>query len=78
LERIVSWGQATPSGEWYDQDTNEWVILLHGRAVLLFEGEPGRVALKPGDYVHIPARQRHRVEWTDPEKKTVWLALHYK
>ena len=78
LERIVSWGQATPSGEWYDQDTNEWVILLRGSAVLLFEDEPGEVVLHPGDYVHIPARQRHRVEWTDPEKKTVWLALHYK
>jgi len=78
LERIVSGGQANPPGEWYDQNTNEWVILLRGSAVLLFEDEPGKVVLNPGDYVHIPARQRHRVEWTDPEKKTVWLALHYK
>ena len=78
LERIVSWGQATPTGEWYDQDTNEWVILLRGSAALSFEGEPGKVVLNPGDYVHIPARQRHRVEWTAPEEITVWLALHYK
>ena len=78
LERIVSGGQATPPGEWYDQNTNEWVILLRGSAVLLFDGEADKVVLRPGDYIHIPARQRHRVEWTDPEKKTVWLALHYK
>jgi cupin 2 domain-containing protein len=33
--------------------------------------------MRPGDYVHIPAHQRHRVEWTEPDQKTVWLALHY-
>ncbi len=78
LERIVSWGQATPPGRWYDQDTNEWVILLRGSAVLHFEGEPEKIVLKPGDYIHIRAHQRHRVEWTAPEGETVWLALHYQ
>jgi cupin 2 domain-containing protein len=78
LERIVSTGQATPPGEWYDQDTHEWVILLSGRAALLFDSEPEAVVMKPGDYMHIPAHRRHRVEWTDPEEPTVWLALHYK
>ena len=77
LERIVSGGQATPPGEWYDQNTNEWVILLRGSAVLVFD-ESGKVVMKPGDYIHIPARQRHRVERTDPEGKTIWLALHYR
>jgi cupin 2 domain-containing protein len=78
LERIISSGQRTPPGEWYDQDTNEWVILLGGNAGLLFEGETKVVVLRPGDYVHIPSHRRHRVEWTDPEQKTVWLALHYQ
>jgi cupin 2 domain-containing protein len=77
LERIVSLSQATPLGEWYDQDTNEWVVLLSGSAGLLFDGEEEIFIMKPGDYVHIPAHRRHRVEWTDPEQKTVWLALHY-
>ena len=77
LERIVSSGQATPSGEWYDQDTNEWVILLSGSAGLLFDGEEEIFIMEPGDYIHIPSHQRHRVEWTDPEQKTVWLALHF-
>jgi cupin 2 domain-containing protein len=77
LERIISSGQGTPSGEWYDQDTNEWVILLEGSAGLLFGGETEVRVMRPGDYVHIPAHQRHRVEWTNPDQKTVWLALHY-
>ena len=78
LERIISSGQRTPSGEWYDQDTNEWVILLGGNGGLLFEGETEVRVMRPGDYVHIPAHRRHRVEWTDHEQNTVWLALHYQ
>jgi cupin 2 domain-containing protein len=76
LERIVSGGQATPPGEWYDQDSDEWVVLLTGSACLRLEGEPDLV-LHPGDYLLIPAHRRHRVEWTDPTRPTVWLALHY-
>jgi len=78
LERIISSGQATPPGEWYDQDTNEWVVLFSGSAGLIFEGEEVKRILKPGDYIHIPAHRRHRVEWTDPNEKTVWLAVHYR
>jgi cupin 2 domain-containing protein len=78
LERIISSGQASPPGEWYDQDTNEWVILLSGSAGLLFEGETDVCVMHPGDYVYIPAHRRHRVEWTDRNQKTIWLALHYK
>lgn len=77
LERIVSAGHATPPGQWYDQGRAEWVVLLSGSAGLLFEGEPGACVLRPGDHVLIPAHRRHRVEWTDPVNKTVWLALHY-
>lgn len=76
LERIVSSGQRTPEGEWYDQDMDEWVILLSGSAGLLFEDEEVFI-MNAGDYVHIEPHQRHRVEWTDPEEKTVWLALHF-
>jgi len=77
LERIVSSGQATPSGEWYEQDTHEWVALLSGGAGLRFEDEAEPRVLSPGDHLLIPAHRRHRVEWTDPETPTVWLALHY-
>jgi cupin 2 domain-containing protein len=77
LERIVSAGQATLPGEWYDQDTHEWVALLSGGAGLRFEDEAEPRVLAPGDYLLIPAHRRHRVEWTDPDPPTVWLALHY-
>ena len=77
LERIISSGQATPPGEWYDQDTNEWVLLLCGSAGLLHEGDDEVFVMNPGDYIYIPARRRHRVEWTDTKQKTIWSALHY-
>lgn len=78
LERIVSEGQTTPAGEWYDQDRDEWVILLTGNAGIVFEGNYHIYPLKPGDYLHIPAHRRHRVEWTAKNQKTIWLAIHFK
>ncbi|MCE9546384.1 MAG: cupin domain-containing protein [Planctomycetia bacterium] len=77
LERIISTGQTTPEGQWYDQDADEWVLLLCGAARLRFEGPDQSVELKPGDYINIPAHRRHRVEWTDPGQSTVWLGLHH-
>jgi cupin 2 domain-containing protein len=76
VERIVSRGQASPPGFWYDQPLNEWVAVLTGSAGLRFEDEPDTLALGPGDHVLIPAHRRHRVEWTDPTSPTVWLAVH--
>ena len=76
IERIVSTGQASPPGFWYDQDATEWVFLIAGSAALLFEGEATPKKLTPGDYVEIPAHRRHRVAWTDPDRETVWLAVH--
>ena len=76
LKRIVSTGQASPPGHWYDQDEDEWVVLLAGAAGLLIEGEDQPRVLAPGDWLLLPARCRHRVEWTDRERPTVWLALH--
>ena len=78
IERIVSKGQATPEGEWYDQDTDEWVVLLRGSATLKFKSEPARHDLAPGDWILIPAHARHRVEATAPDQPTVWLAVHFR
>jgi cupin 2 domain-containing protein len=78
LERIISQAHATPAGEWYDQGWPEWVLLLQGSACLRIENEPEPVLLKPGDYLHLPSHLRHRVEWTDPEQATIWLALHWR
>jgi cupin 2 domain-containing protein len=76
IERIVSTGQASQPGFWCDQEQAEWVVLLRGSAGLLFEGEAAPRSLRPGDYVEIPAHARHRVEWTDANEATVWLAVH--
>ena len=77
LERIVSTGQITPEGQWYDQPQEEWVALLSGAARLLIEGGQEQ-EMRPGDLLQIPAHCRHRVTWTDPQQETVWLAIHYE
>ena len=77
LERIVSFGQATPPGQWYDSERAEWVALLSGGAGLRFEGEVEPRVLRPGDWLLIPAHARHRVEWTAASGPTLWLALHH-
>ncbi|MGH8468242.1 MAG: cupin domain-containing protein [Gammaproteobacteria bacterium] len=69
LERIIAFGHATPAGQWYDQEVEEWVVLLSGGASLLFEGESEVVEMRPGDYIQIPAHRRHRVEWTAAGEK---------
>ncbi len=78
LERIVSTGQATPPGQWYDEDRDEWVVLLSGSAGLFFEGEQAIRVLRPGDSLLIPAHTRHRVEWTETGVESIWLALFYE
>jgi len=75
IERIVSHGHASPDRFWYDQVQHEFVVLLKGAARLRFENEV--VELRPGSFVDIPAHRRHRVEWTDPQQATVWLAVFY-
>ena len=77
IERIVSNGQATPESEWYDQEQDEWVLVLAGSADLLFNGAEAPQRLGAGDYTLIPAGCRHRVEWTNPDVSTVWLAVHF-
>lgn len=77
IERIVSRGHASPEGCWYDQDWDEFVLLVKGRAGLRFEGESEVKELVPGDYLLIPAHLRHRVAWTEPSEDTVWLVVHY-
>lgn len=74
IERIVSTGQS--SDEWYDQEDDEWVVLLSGAAGLRIENEDQDRELMPGDWLFIPAHCRHRVTWTQAQPATVWLAIH--
>lgn len=76
IERIVSRGHQTPANDWYDQDWDEWILLLQGRAILKFDKPSADIELKPGDHLLITAHTLHRVEWTDPDRDTIWLAVH--
>lgn len=76
IERIISKGRASTPTEWLDEQTNEWVIVLQGEAILLFDNASS-VTLKTGDYINIPAHTKHKVEWTTSDTETIWLAIHY-
>ena len=76
IEKIISKGQTSPENFWYDQDKNEWVVVLKGSASLQFEKEE-IIKLSAGDYINIPAHKKHRVGWTDTGKETIWLAVFY-
>lgn len=80
VERIVSNGQRSPADYWYDQQQDEWVLVLEGQARIEIRPESGeettQVELLPGDWLFLPAGRLHRVAWTTPSKRTVWLAVH--
>jgi len=76
LERIISKGHCSKVDEWYDQASDEWVILLQGNARLQFAKDRSIITLTAGNYLFIPAHEKHRVDWTDPLIESIWLALH--
>jgi len=76
IQRIVSQGTSTQDDKWYNQENDEWVIILQGRAILSFEDDSD-IKLSSGDYIHIPAHKKHKVSWTSSHEQTVWLAVHY-
>lgn len=77
IERIVSKGHTSPKAGWYDQDKNEWVLVLEGSGSILFENGD-EFNFKKGDYLNIPAHTRHKVNRTGPDSITIWLAIYYE
>ncbi len=77
IERIISSGQSSPEGFWYDQDDNEFVLLLTGSVRIMFEDE-SVIHLNPGDYLTILAHKKHRVEYTSEKEMSIWLAVFYR
>lgn len=75
IGRIVTWGHSTPPGEWCTSDTDEWIVVISGAACVRTAGSDQDVDLGPGDWLLLPAGTRHRVEWTDPDRATMWLAI---
>ncbi|WP_333918067.1 cupin domain-containing protein [Vibrio crassostreae] len=77
IERILSHGHSSPEEGWYNQDKNEWVMVLEGQGVIEFED--GRVVtLSKGDYINIAAREKHKVIGTVENVVTIWLAVFYR
>ena len=76
IKRIISTGQVTPEGEWYDQEQNEWLIVLQGSGELSYE-DNSRIKLITGDYLLIPAHLKHRVEYTSTEPPCIWLTVFF-
>lgn len=76
IERIISKGHTSPDIGWYDQDENEWVMVIDGHAAIEFE-DGTLVTLGKGDHLNIPAHCKHKVSWSDPNHITIWLAVFY-
>ena len=76
IERIISKGHTSPKSGWYNQNKNEWVIVLKGEALISFE-DGKDIKLKVGSHLHISAHTKHKVKWTAPETETIWLAVFY-
>lgn len=76
IERIVSHGHTSPANGWYDQDEDEWVLILQGSGQVLYE-DGREFLLRAGDHLHVAAHQKHKVTWTDPEVATIWLAIFF-
>jgi cupin 2 domain-containing protein len=77
IERIVSRGHTTPADVWYNQNWDEWVLLMQGAATIVYENGQ-LIDLKPGDYLLIPAHTKHKVAWTEPDIDSIWMAVHIK
>lgn len=77
IERIISRGHTTPVGDWLDSEQDEWVLLLQGEAVIAYL-DGSLTIIKTGDYLLIPAHQKHRVEFTSSEPPCIWLAVYGK
>jgi cupin 2 domain-containing protein len=73
IERIISTGQVS---DWYDNEKEEFVVLLQGNAVLEFEGGK-KFTMSKGDTILIEAHKRHRVGYTSTEPPCIWLCVYY-
>ena len=76
IERIISNGHTSPGTGWYDQEHNEWVMVLKGDAIIAFEDKK-EIRLNEGSYLNIAAHTKHQVSWTSQDTETIWLAIHY-
>ena len=75
IERIVSWGAASPEQGWYDQENAEWLVVLEGEAELEYP-EGLKQTLVRGDSLYLPPHRLHRVLRTS--SPCIWLTVHFR
>lgn len=75
IERIITHKPYDSPGEWYNQEKDEWVVLIEGEAELELKDEK-KIKLFKGDYIFIPAHKIHRINKSGNEEKCIWLAVH--
>ena len=75
IERIITTDQFKAPGQWYDQEKDEWVVLIRGEAELEFE-DGSVINLLQGDFVLINAHHKHRLKQVSTFPNCVWLAIH--
>lgn len=73
VERIISHGHTTPAGQWYDQEQDEWVMVLQGEAALAY-ADGSEIRLVAGEHLFLPRHCKHRVSFTS--SPCIWLAVH--
>ncbi len=72
IERIISYGQTTPKDYWYDQDENEFVYIVQGKAKIKYDDGTIHI-LNINDSLYIQAHQKHQVIYTS--NPTIWLTV---
>ncbi|AJI57224.1 cupin domain protein [Francisella philomiragia] len=72
IEEIISTGQTTPKDKPYNQNHDEWVYIVSGKAKMQIENKS--ITLNKGDYLLIKSGETHWVTYT--ENKTEWIAIH--
>ena len=73
IERIVSSGYSSPEGFWYDQEYDEFILLMQGEATLEFEDK--QMDMKAGDYLIVPKNCKHRIAKSSLDPACVWLCV---
>jgi cupin 2 domain-containing protein len=68
VERIISHGQASPPGFWFDQKHAEWVLVLQGAALLVFEGTS--IRSRSSAATIFISRHMHDTGWSGPIRTT--------
>ncbi|MDC0302969.1 Nif11 domain/cupin domain-containing protein [bacterium] len=77
LNLICSNAFSSPAETWMDQSEMEWVLVLRGSAQVSFKEADAVMDLSPGDHLLIPPNCLHRVERSDPDPGTLWLAMYW-